>query len=88
MEGGAIQPKRRQSIRPPRMCWIAAASAATAETPIFAPAPRRARRGKHHHGKPDVAEHQADETAGERREEAPQRDRYQEEGVQALEYPR
>jgi len=49
---------------------------------------RRARRGKHHHGKPDVAEHQADETAGERREEAPQRDRYQEEGVQALEYPR
>jgi len=49
---------------------------------------RRARRGEDNDRKPDVAEHQADETAGERGDEAPECDRYEEEDVQPLEYPR
>ena len=39
IDGGAIQRKRRQSIRPARMWETAEANAATAETPMFAPAP-------------------------------------------------
>ena len=50
-------------MRPARMCWTAAASAATTE-------------------------HQADEASGERGDEAPECDRYEQEDVQPVEYPR
>jgi hypothetical protein len=48
----------------------------------------RARGGDDDYGEPDVAEDQTDQTSGERRDEAPERDRYQQQGVQPLEYPR
>jgi hypothetical protein len=48
---------------------------------------RRARRRQDDYRQTDVAEHEADEAAGERGEKAPECDRYQEESVQPLEYP-
>ena len=47
----------------------------------------RARRGENQHGKADVAQDEADESARECRNEAPQADGDEEESVQALEYP-
>jgi hypothetical protein len=37
IEGGAIQPNRRQLIRPARMCVVEAVAAAMPETAMFAP---------------------------------------------------
>ena len=39
------------------------------------------------HGQPNVAEHEAHETARQRGHEAPEADCHEEESVQALEYP-
>jgi hypothetical protein len=49
---------------------------------------RRARGRYDDYWEPNVAEDQTDETSGERRDETPERDRYQQQGVQPLEYPR
>jgi hypothetical protein len=48
---------------------------------------RRARGCDDDYREPNVAEDQTDETPGERRDEAPQCDRYQQQNVQPLEYP-
>ena len=59
-------------MRPARMCAIAAVAAATALIAMFAPAPGRRRGGDEQHDRQSqVAEHEPDEPAAERDEEAP-----------------
>jgi hypothetical protein len=47
----------------------------------------RARGCEDEHREPDVSEHEADEAARQRGDEAPEADRNKEERVQAFEYP-
>jgi ribosome-binding factor A len=56
------------------------------DTDVRARAGGRARGGQDDHRQPDISEHQTDQAAGERRNEAPKSDRDEEEGVQAVEY--
>jgi hypothetical protein len=48
---------------------------------------RGARGGQDEHREPNVPKREAHETARQRRDEAPEADRHEEESVQALEYP-
>ena len=73
IDGGAIQANRRQLIRPARMCVSAAASAATPEMPMFAPAPAAGELAtRSDGGKPEVAQHGAREAATQGPQKAPQ----------------